>query len=113
MAWLTQTEQQVRWHKNSGYFPVRQSAVDQLTDEGWFEENPNFRTAFDQLQDTDDTPATRGAVMGVWPKARTINSEISVSIINGDLSVEEGLTKMDEDVQSALEGYSGDYTGDS
>ncbi|WP_367175800.1 ABC transporter substrate-binding protein [Haloarcula rubripromontorii] len=113
IAWLTQTEQQVRWHKNSGYFPVRQSAVDQLTSEGWFEENPNFRTAFDQLQDTEDTPATRGAVMGVWPKARTINSETSVSIINGDLSVEEGLTKMDEDVQAALEGYSGDYSGDS
>jgi sn-glycerol 3-phosphate transport system substrate-binding protein len=51
--------------------------------------------------------------MGVWPKARTINSETSVSIINGDLSVEEGLTKMDEDVQAALEGYSGDYSGDS
>ena len=113
LAWMTQSEQQVRWHKNSGYFPVRQSAIDQLTSEGWFENNPNFRTAFDQLQDTEDTPATRGAVMGVWPKARTINSETSVSILNGDLSVEEGLTKMDEDVQAALEGYSGNYSGDS
>jgi len=113
IAYLTDTEQQVRWHKNSGYFPVRQSAIDQLNDEGWFEDNPNFRTAFDQLQDTDDTPATRGAVMGVWPRARTINSETSVSIINGDLGVEEGLEQMDQQVQDELEGYSGDYSGDS
>lgn len=111
IAWLTQPEQQVRWHKNSGYFPVRQGAIDQLQSNGWFEENPNFRTAFDQLKDTEDTPATRGAVMGVWPKARTINSETSVSILNGDLGVEEGLAKMDQKVQKALKGYSGNYDG--
>jgi sn-glycerol 3-phosphate transport system substrate-binding protein len=113
LAWITQPEQQARWHRNSGYFPVSQGAIDQLTSDGWFEDNPNFSTAFEQLQDTNDTPATRGAVMGVWPKARTINSETSVSILNGKLSVEEGLSKMDRDVQKALEGYSGNYSGDS
>lgn len=107
IAWMTQPEQQVRWHKNSGYFPVRQGAIDQLTSEGWFEENPDFRTAFDQLKDTKDTPATRGAVMGVWPKARTINSETSVSIVNGNISIEKGLKRMDTQVQKALEGYTG------
>jgi sn-glycerol 3-phosphate transport system substrate-binding protein len=111
LAWISKPEQQARWHRNSGYFPVRQGAIDQLQSEGWFDENPNFSTAFEQLQDTEDTPATRGAVMGVWPRARTINSETSVSILNGDMSVEDGLTKMDNDVQSALEGYSGNYSG--
>ena len=111
IAYLTATEQQTRWHRNSGYFPVRQSAIDTLTDEGWFDENPNFRTAFDQLQDTTDTPATRGAVMGVFPKARTVNEEVSVSIINGEVGVEEGLSEMDTQVQNALEGYSGNYDG--
>ncbi|WP_324760416.1 ABC transporter substrate-binding protein [Haloarcula montana] len=111
VAHLTGTEQQARWHRNSGYFPVRQSAIDQLTDDGWFEENPNFRTAFDQLQDTQDTPATRGAVMGVFPEARTINEELSVSIINGEVGVQEGLSEMDTQVEEALSGYSGNYDG--
>ncbi|WP_059056788.1 ABC transporter substrate-binding protein [Halobacterium hubeiense] len=111
VAYLTQTEQQARWHRNSGYFPVRQSAIDQLTENGWFDENPNFRTAFDQLQDTEDTPATRGAVMGVFPEARTINEELSVSIVNGEVSVEEGLSRMDTQVQEALNSYSGSYDG--
>jgi sn-glycerol 3-phosphate transport system substrate-binding protein len=113
IAHLTQPETQARWHRNSGYFPVRQTAVDQLESDGWFDDNPDFRTAFDQLQDTEDSPATRGAVMGVWPKARTINSETSVSILNGDLSVEEGLDRMDTQVQEALAGYEGDYSGES
>lgn len=112
IAHLTQTEQQARWHRNSGYFPVRQSAIDQLTSDGWFEENPNFETAFNQLQDTEDTPATRGAVMGVFPQARTINEEISVSIINGEVGIEEGLSQMDTQVGDALDGYSGNYTGE-
>ncbi|MFK8214018.1 ABC transporter substrate-binding protein [Haloferax volcanii] len=111
IAYVTQTEQQARWHRNSGYFPVRQSSTDRLTDDGWFENNPNFSTAFDQLQDTEDTPATRGAVMGVFPKTRSINEEISVSIINDQLGVEEGLSRMDTQVGEALAGYNGNYDG--
>ncbi len=111
IAYLTQTEQQARWHRNSGYFPVRQSAIDQLTSEGWFNQNPNFRTAFDQLKDTQDTPATRGAVMGVFPEARTINEELSVRIINGEVGIEEGLEQMDQQVADTLSQYSGSYSG--
>jgi sn-glycerol 3-phosphate transport system substrate-binding protein len=113
LAYLTQTEQQTRWHRNSGYFPVRQSAIDQLQSDGWFEENPNFSTAFEQLQDTEDTPATRGAVMGVFPEARSINEEVSVSIINGNVGIEEGLSRMDSQVGDALDSYSGNYSGNS
>lgn len=112
LAWLSKPEQQARWHRNSGYFPVSQTAISQLEDDGWFDDNPNFRTAFDQLQDTEDTPATRGAVMGTFPKARTINSELTVSILNGDVSVEEGLSQMDTQVEKALSDYSGSYSGE-
>lgn len=112
VAYMVQPEQQARWHRNSGYFPVSQTALDQLESDGWFEENPDFRTAINQLQDTQDSPATRGAVMGVFPQARSINEEISVSIINGDVGVEEGLSQMDSEVEEALDGYSGDYSGE-
>jgi sn-glycerol 3-phosphate transport system substrate-binding protein len=111
VAYMVQPEQQARWHRNSGYFPVSQTALDQLESDGWFEENPNFRTAIEQLRDTQDSPATRGAVMGVFPQARSINEEVSVSIVNGDVSIEEGLSQMDSEVQAALEDYSGNYSG--
>lgn len=112
VAYMVQPEQQARWHRNSGYFPVSQTALDQLESDGWFEENPDFQTAINQLQDTQDSPATRGAVMGVFPEARCINEEVSVSILNGDVGVEEGLSQMDTEVQEALDGYSGNYTGE-
>lgn len=112
IAYMVQPEQQARWHRNSGYFPVTESAISQLESDNWFEDNPDFKTAFDQLQDTQDTPATRGAVMGVFPEVRTINTDISVSILNGDVGVEEGLSQMDTEAKNALSDYSGNYTGE-
>lgn len=108
LLWLSQPEQQTRWHKQTGYFPVRESAIEELESEDWFEDNPDFRTAFDQLQESTDTPATRGAVMGPFAESRTIVSETSVDIINGNLGVEEGLQQMESDVEDALESYNPD-----
>ncbi|MDG5775465.1 ABC transporter substrate-binding protein [Haloarculaceae archaeon H-GB1-1] len=106
LLWMAQPEQQIRWHKNTGYFPVRNEAVSQLESDGWFDENPNFRTAFDQLQATEDSPATRGALMGPFTKARTIVEEGYVSMIqNSSTSVDDGLSKIDSQVEDALDSY--------
>ena len=106
LAYMSDTEQQKQWHQDTGYFPVRESSIDELESEGWFEENPEFGVAFDQLQATTDTPATRGAVMGPFAQSRTIVSDTSVEIINGNVGVQEGLEQMDADVETALERYS-------
>ena len=45
LKWMSSPEQQVRWHKSTGYFPIRKSAIEMLEAEGWFKENPNFRVA--------------------------------------------------------------------
>ncbi|WP_058828654.1 ABC transporter substrate-binding protein [Haloferax sp. Q22] len=106
LAWLTEPAQQKRWHTNTGYFPVREEAITQLEDEGFYDENPNFRTAIDQLRETEDSPATRGALMGTFTKARTIVEEGYVSMIqNDDRSVDDVLGDIDAQVEDALAGY--------
>ena len=52
LLWFTNTENMVRWHKGTGYFPVRKSAVDVVEDQHWFKKNPAYRAAFDQLLQT-------------------------------------------------------------
>ncbi|MGA9403095.1 ABC transporter substrate-binding protein [Haladaptatus sp.] len=101
LVWLTKPEQQVRWHKNTGYFPVRKEAVSQLQDNGWFDQNPNFKTAFDQLQATKDTMATRGAQMAPFAKTRTIVEKSYVSMIQGT-GVDSALASAKKDVESEL-----------
>ncbi|ADQ68631.1 carbohydrate ABC transporter substrate-binding protein, CUT1 family [Halogeometricum borinquense DSM 11551] len=106
IAWLTKPEQQKRWHTNTGYFPVNKRAISQLEDEGFYEENPDFRTAIDQLRATKDSPATRGALMGTFTKVRTIVEEGYVSMIqDSSTNVEDALGSIDSQVEEVLKSY--------
>lgn len=71
VVWMSSVAQTIRWHQNTGYFPIKKRAVEVLEEEGWFERFPNFRTAFDQLVETQVTSATKGAKMGAFLEVRT------------------------------------------
>ncbi|MBX0325651.1 ABC transporter substrate-binding protein [Halomicroarcula sp. F13] len=106
LAWLTKPEQQKRWHTNTGYFPVREEAISELENEGFYEENPNFTTAIEQLRETKDSPATRGALMGPFTQIRTMVEEGYVNMIqNENRSVTDVLNKVDSDAEDALASY--------
>jgi len=104
LTWLTEPAQQMRWHRETGYFPVHEDAIPQLRSEGWFEENPHFQTAFDQLVDTTDTTATRGAQIGPFDTVRTLVEE-RVDTMDGVESVPAQLERLDSQVRDELESY--------
>ncbi|MBF9018237.1 ABC transporter substrate-binding protein [Oceanispirochaeta sp. M2] len=72
ITFISEDEAQIAWHKGTGYFPVRKTAMDQLESEGWFDENPNFLTAFNQLLDSPETLNTAGGLLGIFPEAREL-----------------------------------------
>jgi sn-glycerol 3-phosphate transport system substrate-binding protein len=85
---------------------VREESIDQLESDGFYEENPNFRTAIEQLRATEDSPATRGALMGPFRKVRTIVEEGYVSMIQKqDVDVPTGLERMKSQSEDALKQY--------
>ncbi|MFP8890125.1 ABC transporter substrate-binding protein [Natrialbaceae archaeon A-CW2] len=104
LVWLTEPEQQERWHRGTGYFPVREESIENLESEGFYDENPDFRVALDQLQEGQDTPATRGALMGPFLDARTTVAESAVSVLDGQ-PVEEVLQGAADDIEESLEDY--------
>jgi sn-glycerol 3-phosphate transport system substrate-binding protein len=93
---------QVRWHKGTGYFPVRKTAMEQLEEEGWFEENPNFRTAFDQLLESPYTVNTAGALIGVFPELRSLVETAIQKVYAGDMTVEEALDEAAEKTNRSI-----------
>jgi sn-glycerol 3-phosphate transport system substrate-binding protein len=106
LVYLTQPEQQASWHRGTGYFPVRQEAITQLEGDGFYEENPSFRTAIDQLNETESTAATSGALLGPFPEVRTIVEEGYVSMIqNEGTDVASALSSVKSDVDSAIQSY--------
>jgi len=107
IGWLTQPEQQARWHKETGYFPIHEDAIGQLEADGWFEENPHFRTAFQQLRETRDTDATNGARIGPFDTVRTMIEEGYEEMSAGQ-PVEEALDRLADKVDRQLQSYRDD-----
>src|SRR5215207_679653 len=59
VSWATDPEQTAWWSQTTGYMPVRKSAVESESMQAFFAENPNFKTAVDQLPKTKPQDAAR------------------------------------------------------
>ncbi|WGK70221.1 ABC transporter substrate-binding protein [Candidatus Haliotispira prima] len=104
LVFMTNTENMAEWHKLTGYYPVRKSSIDLLRSEGWFESNPLFTTAFDQLLETRANYATAGALLGSFLDTRTIVEEAVQQVLNGG-NIAEVLTEADAKANTKLTEY--------
>lgn len=59
IEFATSTEGTTFWSQNTGYMPVRKSAVESEEMQAFFAENPNFKTAVEQLPLTKPQDAAR------------------------------------------------------
>jgi len=105
LHYIASVDQQVRWHKETGYLPVTQSAVDQLEEEGWFEENPNHSTAFNQLNIETDTGEFAGLRLGDFVAIREIILSEMESIFSGNKTVERALDDAVQKSNQRLQRY--------
>lgn len=106
VVWMTQVAQTIRWHQGTGYFPVRKLAREALEMEGWFDQHPNYRTALDQLQETQPITATQGALMGNFLEARTFIEDAIEAILAGtpiQNALANAKAKIDQGLQDYLE----------
>lgn len=105
LLFFSNTENAASWHQVSGYVPVRQSAVDLLEQQGWYEENPNYLIASQQLADSQITPATRGAVLGTFSETRhLITQALEDGMLTGG-DVGEYMADAEQDANVLLEDY--------
>ncbi len=87
VAFATNTENAAIWSQSTGYMPVSISAVQSESMQSFFEENPNFRTAVEQLPLTRAQDAAR------------------VFVRNGDQIIGRGLERIivnEEDVATVF-----------
>lgn len=108
VLYMTNPENMVSWHKLTGYYPVRTSSVDMLTEEGFFDENPRYEVAFNQLLETEANSATAGALMGPFPEVRTIIEEAIQRVLNGQ-DVDTVLAEAKTLADAALEEYNSNF----
>ena len=104
LLWFTNTENMVRWHKGTGYFPVLNTSVKVLEWQNWFERNPAYRAAFDQLLQSKANRATQGALIGPFPEIRTIITDMVQEIFQGK-DIAKALADADAKADQALKRY--------
>lgn len=97
LFFLTSTEYDMRWHMGSGYMPTRTSSYEQLIADGFYDENPYFQVAVNQLANTEINAASAGGVIG--PANATRGELVSAfrQLMNGQADSPEA-------IQAALDG---------
>lgn len=102
---INSTEETIAWHKGTGYFPATNTAYEQLKADGWFTEEPNHATAFDQILGGADTTAARGVLLGNFVQIRDIvGAAIEEAVVNG-VDPKEALDKATAESNQVLTDY--------
>lgn len=101
--WLAGPEQSADWHTITGYFPLTPGAEAVLEEDGWFEENPAFRTALDQLQQTEPSPATVGPFHAAMPEVNDAIITAMEQILVGDADIPTALGEAAVTSREAIE----------
>jgi sn-glycerol 3-phosphate transport system substrate-binding protein len=72
----------------------------------WFETNPNFRVAADQLAGSQSTVATAGALMGEFPAIRNIvTAAIDQALLTDGADIQAILDQAAADANTTLGEY--------
>lgn len=105
MSWLMEKEQQREWHDATGYLPTRLSTIEELEEEGYYEEHPERYTPVKQLLDSPDTPATKGAQVGPHPEVREQVEQAVERIVSDGEDIETSLDRAVEETGQVLQRY--------
>jgi sn-glycerol 3-phosphate transport system substrate-binding protein len=104
VVYMSQVSQDIEWHQGTGYFALRTTSLQALALEGWYELHPNYKTASDQLAETQIITATQGALAGVFPEIRTFIEDAAEEVYGGT-PVGDALAKAKALIDQALVDY--------
>jgi sn-glycerol 3-phosphate transport system substrate-binding protein len=103
IKFMVSPEEQAYWNANTGYFPVTKKAYDLPAVKENLVKYPQFQTAIDQLHAS--TPASSGALLGIFPEARAAVETNIESMLNGQQTSQQALDNTAKVVNSAIEKY--------
>jgi len=105
LLFLNNTENAASWHQATGYLPIRKSSVELLESQGWFESNPNFFTASDQINNSTVTSATSGGLFGTFVETRDLVTQAIEDLMLQGGDVAERMARAKADADKLLADY--------
>ena len=112
MKFMAEEAQQATWHTGTGYFPVRTDISDNADLQAFWDENPNFVTAINQLETTktklDDGSinyAVLGGRAGPAPAIRRSIVEAYSAVLDDGMTAQEALNAAADKANQELSDY--------
>jgi sn-glycerol 3-phosphate transport system substrate-binding protein len=89
IEWWTAPTQTLEWSKMTGYLPVQKAAVQQASYQDYLKQNPQFKTAIDELQYQKAAPASshllgvlqyaQQSLQGIFDEGKSVQSEMKTA----------------------------------
>ncbi|HEX2864171.1 MAG TPA: extracellular solute-binding protein, partial [Deinococcales bacterium] len=98
-------EQQLAWHKATGYYPVSKAALSLPGAVAFWKDNPNAKVPIDIILKSPPTRSSQGAVAGVMPQIRQNVEAAMEAVIAGKMSVEDALNDAAQKSNDAIQRY--------
>jgi sn-glycerol 3-phosphate transport system substrate-binding protein len=101
---LNEPESQAEWSIGTGYIPIRQAAANLPEVQQYWQANPGFKVAYDQLVSGVANTATAGPVIGDYRGVRDVVLESEQQMFGG-MSPREALTLAKQNADAKIEEY--------
>jgi len=112
MKFMSEADQQVTWHTSTGYFPVLSAVQESEEIQAFWEENPNFVTAVDQLvttttalEDGSINYAVLGGRAGPFPAIRQMIVDAYSAVLDDGMTPQEALDEAAAKANEELANY--------
>ena len=89
--YLSATENQVWWHKNTGYLPITTMAYETTKAQGYYNANPGTEVAVQQMTLKPPTANSKGLRLGNFVQIRDVMDEELEAVWSGKKSPKEAL----------------------
>jgi sn-glycerol 3-phosphate transport system substrate-binding protein len=101
---LNEPESQAEWSIGTGYIPIRQAAANLPEVQQYWQANPGFKVAYDQLVSGVANTATAGPVIGDYRGVRDVVLESEQQMFGG-MSPSAALKQAKQDADAKIEEY--------
>jgi sn-glycerol 3-phosphate transport system substrate-binding protein len=87
------------------FIPTTEASIDLLAGEGWFDRNPHYRAAIDQLRISPDSPTTRGVVLGNFLPIQGAGMQAMHDVLVNGADLAERFSRANDQAQQLLDDY--------
>ncbi len=90
-TFLSSPEIQMDWHESTGYVPITLAAYEATKKSGFYDKNPGFDVAINELSAKAPTPNSKGLRLGNFVQIRNVIDEELEAVWGGKKSAKEAL----------------------